>query len=110
MKNPNTSGITITSYGAANDIGKSAFLIADNTKGRKVLLDCGIQIYSRKSGKKSDGPKQILNIADEIDAVILSHAHLDHSGYIPALFQHGFSGKVYTTKPTRGDFSPWDAY
>ena len=100
MKNIKTSGLTITSYGAAQDIGKSSFLITDNNQGRKILLDCGIQIYSRRSAKKSDGPNQILESAEELDAVILSHAHLDHSGYIPALYQHGFEGKVYTTRPT----------
>ncbi|OLS27538.1 MAG: Ribonuclease [Candidatus Heimdallarchaeota archaeon LC_3] len=99
MNKLKNTGLTITSYGAAQNIGKSAFLLSDN-QGRNVLLDCGIQIYSRRSGKKSDGPKEILEIADQIEAVLLSHAHIDHSGFIPALFHHGFDGYVYTTKPT----------
>lgn len=99
MNKLKSTGLTITSYGAAQDIGKSAFLLSDG-QGRNVLLDCGIQIYSRRSGKKSEGPKEILEIADKINAVLLSHAHIDHSGYIPSLYHHGFQGSVYTTQPT----------
>ncbi|MHA1984151.1 MAG: MBL fold metallo-hydrolase [Candidatus Hodarchaeales archaeon] len=95
-----STGLTLTSYGACQDIGKSAFLLSDKKGERKILLDCGIQIFSRRSGKKSEGPKEILEIAEEIDAVLLSHAHIDHSGFIPALYHHGFEGKIYTTKPT----------
>jgi predicted metal-dependent RNase len=94
------SGLNLVSLGASQDIGKSAFLLSDSKNERKVLLDCGIQIFSRRSGKKSEGPKEIKEIADGLDAVLLSHAHIDHSGYIPALFHHGFAGKIYTTKPT----------
>lgn len=93
-----STGLNLISY--QKDIGKSAFLLSDSKGERKILLDCGIQIFSRRSAKKSEGPKEILDIAGEIDTVLLSHAHIDHSGFIPALFHNGFDGKIYTTKPT----------
>ena len=90
--------LTLTAFGAAQDVGKSCFLLSND--GRKVLIDCGITINPRRSGRKSEGPKGILPLASELSAVIISHAHLDHSGYVPALIREGFDGPIFTTKPS----------
>lgn len=90
--------LTITSFGAANDVGKSAFLLESD--GRKILLDAGLQLNPKRTKLPSRGPIGVDEIADELTAVVLSHAHLDHSGYIPALYEQGYEGPIYATKPT----------
>ena len=91
--------LSLTAYGAASDIGKSAFLISHD--GRKVLLDCGVQIQPRRTGKKSLGINELLPMAESLTSVIISHSHLDHTGFIPALYRAGFKGKTYGTKPSK---------
>lgn len=80
-------------FGAAHEVGRSCIMIEDNST--KILLDCGIKL-----GKKEEYPV----ISDEelksIDAIVISHAHLDHMGYLPHVFSTGWKGYVYTTKPT----------
>ena len=90
--------LSITSFGAATDVGRSCFLLESD--GRKILLDSGLQLNPKKTKLPSMGPIGIDEIADQLTAVVLSHAHLDHSGYIPALFEQGYDGSIYTTKPT----------
>jgi hypothetical protein len=93
-----SQSLQITSFGAATDVGRSCFLIESD--GRKILLDAGLQLNPKRTKLPSKGPIGIDEIADQLTAVVLSHAHLDHSGYIPALFEQGFNGTIFTTKPT----------
>jgi len=65
----------------------------------RVLLDCGL--YQGKRSEAYDLNHHFPFPADQIDAVILSHAHLDHSGNLPSLVKHGFRGKIYATSATR---------
>ncbi len=86
----------ITFGGAAREVTGSKHLIEVN--GKKVLLDCGLFQGHRKEADEKNrhfpfNPK-------EIDAVILSHAHMDHSGLLPLLVKQGFSGPIYTTFAT----------
>ncbi len=87
--------LKITHWGGASRIGNSCHLI--EYKGAKILLDCGSSYSSPNS--------QILplneKIIRELDAVILTHAHLDHTGNIPLLAKLGFEGPIYSTHPTR---------
>ncbi|MGC8479825.1 MAG: MBL fold metallo-hydrolase, partial [Candidatus Micrarchaeia archaeon] len=80
-------------YGAASEVGRSCILIC--SKEAKILLDCGV---------KMSEPHEYPLIPDElfssIDAIIISHAHLDHCGYLPHALSVGFSGYIYATKPT----------
>ncbi|MGI0141590.1 MAG: MBL fold metallo-hydrolase [Candidatus Micrarchaeales archaeon] len=82
-------------YGAAGEVGRSCILI--ESANTRVLLDAGIKL-----GKP--GQEQYPVIEDSefktIDAIVLSHAHLDHCGYLPHVFSTGFNGNIYTTKPT----------
>ena len=68
-------------------------------KRQKILIDCGLyqgyKLLRQRNWKAFPYP------VEKIDAVILTHAHLDHSGYLPALVARGFKGRVYTTKATR---------
>ncbi|MHA1115100.1 MAG: MBL fold metallo-hydrolase [Candidatus Heimdallarchaeaceae archaeon] len=88
--------IQITAYGATNFVGRSAFTISD--KDRTVMLDCGIELVPKKL---SIAPKGVDAIAKNVDAFLLSHAHIDHSGYVPKLAQKGYKGKFYMTHPTK---------
>ncbi len=90
--------IRITVLGGGRQVGRSCFLL--QTPISKVLIDCGVDVSS--SGKDKypylEAPELDLST---LDAVILSHAHLDHSGLIPYLYKMGYKGPVYMTAPTR---------
>ena len=87
--------------GAAGVVTGSKHLIntsTDGSKGIQVLVDCGL-FQGQKEWRERNW--QDLPVpAREIDAVILTHAHLDHSGWIPRLVKQGFHGPVYATPPT----------
>ncbi|MHA1330986.1 MAG: MBL fold metallo-hydrolase [Candidatus Hodarchaeales archaeon] len=91
--------LEIQFFGAAKSVGKSCVMISD--KDRRVILDAGIQLHPRRTGLLSDAPKEVLDYADEINAVILSHAHVDHSAYTPALYKAGYNGSTHMTYPTK---------
>ncbi len=88
----------VTILGGGRQVGRSCFLL--QTPNSKVLLDCGIDVAS--SGKDKfpvfDIPEFDIS---RLDAVILSHAHLDHSGLLPYLYKMGYKGPAYMTAPTR---------
>lgn len=90
--------VRITALGGGRQVGRSCFLL--QTPLSKILIDCGIDVSS--SGKDKypylEAPELDINA---IDAVVLSHAHLDHSGLIPYLYKMGYKGPVYMTAPTR---------
>ncbi len=67
-------------------------------KASKVLIDCGLFQGKKEWRERNWQPPPIP--AHEIDAIILTHAHLDHSGYIPRLVRAGFRGRIYATAPT----------
>lgn len=81
--------------GANNCITGSSHLLCINDK--KILLDCGL--FQGKDCKKHDNGKFLFD-PKEISVVILSHAHIDHSGRILELYKNGFKGKIVCTKPT----------
>ncbi|MHA2294918.1 MAG: MBL fold metallo-hydrolase [Candidatus Hodarchaeales archaeon] len=85
-------------FGATDEVGRSCFLLTDGET--RILIDCGVKIMPKSKGERTLGPYGVDKIAPELDAVLLSHAHLDHSGYIPALYRAGFDGPVYMTSPT----------
>lgn len=83
--------------GGSREVGRSAILL--QTPESNVLLDCGVNIASEdKAFPYLEMPELKL---PELDAVIVSHAHLDHVGMVPYLFKYGFDGPVYCTPPTR---------
>ena len=79
--------------GAANEVGRSGFLV--NCNGTKLLLDYGVMF-----GKRGSPPGYPLHVKPkDLDAIIITHAHLDHSGNVPSLFVSG-NTDVYATPPT----------
>jgi KH/beta-lactamase-domain protein len=90
--------IRLTFLGGARQVGRSSILL--QTPNSKILLDCGIDVASQGTEKfpYMDIPEFDLN---QLDAIIISHAHLDHVGLLPYLYKMGYKGPVYMTPPTR---------
>ena len=84
--------------GAAREVTGSAHLITLDD-GYKILLDCGL--YQGRSKQWKHFNENWLFKPEEIDCLILSHAHIDHSGRIPKLVKDGFNGRIYCTHATR---------
>jgi len=84
-------------HGAAGEVTGSCYLLKVN--GRQVLLDCGL--FQGRYQDEARNRERFAFTPDRLDAVILSHAHIDHSGRIPSLVKAGFSGPVYTQKASR---------
>ena len=91
------SETTITFLGATDTVTGSRFLISSNDCN--ILIDCGLFQGLKSIRKKNWEPFPI--VASTIDAVVLTHAHLDHCGYLPALVRQGFSGEIASTFYTR---------
>ena len=86
----------LTFHGAISGVTGSLYLL--ETAGVKILLECGLVQGSYEEEQENEKPFPFT--AAEIDAVILSHAHLDHSGRLPKLVNDGFKGPIYMTNPT----------
>ncbi|MGB5255905.1 MAG: MBL fold metallo-hydrolase [Woeseiaceae bacterium] len=87
----------LTFYGATGEVTGSMYLIqaGDHT----VLLECGLIQGGEENEQRNADPFPVS--VNEIDAVILSHAHIDHSGRVPLLVKRGYSGPVYTQNATK---------
>ena len=89
--------IRLTYLGAAREVGRSAILL--QTPESRILLDCGVNLASEENAYPYlEVPEFKI---DELDACIVSHAHLDHCGFVPYLYKFGFRGPTYCTAPTR---------
>jgi len=94
-----TGDVRLTALGGFKEVGRSAILL--QTKESQVLLDCGVnpgasnplQAFPRLDADQFD--------LDSLDAVVISHAHLDHCGFLPFLFKYGYDGPVYCSAPTQ---------
>lgn len=89
--------IRLTSLGGFREVGRSCILM--QTRDSSILLDVGLNVGNKRDPFPNfDIPE--FSIRD-LDAVIVSHAHLDHCGMVPFLFKYGYKGPVYCTLPTR---------
>jgi hypothetical protein len=90
--------VRIVFLGGARQVGRSCILL--QTPNSRILLDCGIDPASGDQDRfpQLDVPEFDLN---NLDAIIISHAHLDHVGLLPYLYKMGYKGPVYMTPPTR---------
>ena len=87
----------LTFLGAAGTVTGSKYLLEHG--GRRVLVDCGLFQGLKQLRLRNWAPFPLP--AGELDAVVLTHAHIDHSGYLPALVRQGFRGPAYCTRATR---------
>ena len=97
-RSPDTnSWIRVTPLGSFREVGRSCIMV--ETRPTKVLMDCGINPATY------DDPYPYLDAIrfpiNELDALIISHAHLDHTGFAPYLYKLGYRGPLYCTEPTR---------
>ncbi|MCD6383280.1 MAG: beta-CASP ribonuclease aCPSF1 [Thermoplasmata archaeon] len=91
--------VRVTSLGGYREVGRSCHLLS--TRYTRVVIDCGINVSSAASPSPYLNAPEVTPIDSSIDAVVITHAHLDHSGLVPLLFKYGYDGPVYATHPTR---------
>jgi len=93
----NRDWVRVIALGGFREVGRSCILV--ETPKSKVLLDCGIAV-----GASNANQYPILQTKEfdynELDAIIISHSHLDHCGFVPLLYERGYSGPIYMTTPT----------
>ena len=91
--------VRLTAMGGFKEVGRSCMLL--QTPNSRILLDCGVNVAGQD--EKSSFP--MLGVPEfsiqDLDAVVVSHAHLDHCGFIPYLYHYGYEGPVYSTSATR---------
>jgi metallo-beta-lactamase family protein len=90
-------GVELQFCGAAGEVTGSLYVI--RTTKHTVLLECGLIQGGRAAEERNRDPFPLP--VQDIDAVILSHAHIDHSGRVPLLVRHGYKGPIYTQNATR---------
>lgn len=95
---PSNFEASIVTLGGFGEIGRSCLLVV--TKESKILLDCGINTLDEKAVNYFPRFDMTGFTLDEIDAVIITHAHIDHIGFLPFLYKYGYRGPVYCTEPT----------
>ena len=90
--------VRITALGGFQQVGRSAVLVQTNES--QVLLDCGVNPGSTNPSEAFPRLDATQFDLDTLDAVVITHAHLDHCGFLPFLFKYGYDGPVYCTAPT----------
>lgn len=88
--------VRMTALGGFRQVGRSATLLM--TKESKILIDCGLDPSS--DATPYFGVPELQPLKD-LDAVVITHAHMDHCGLLPVLYKYGYDGPVYCTQPTR---------
>jgi len=90
--------VRLVTLGSGRQVGRSCFLL--QTPFSNVLLDCGIDVSAQDQNKFPHFEAPEFDIGS-LDAVVISHSHLDHIGLLPYLYRMGYRGPVYMTAPTR---------
>jgi len=104
----NNKKVKISFFGGTEEVTGSNYLLGidgDDSSGRgktRILVDCGLFQGSRVAEEKNSDPFPYK--PSSIDALLVTHAHLDHVGRIPKLVKEGFKGEIYSTYPTK-DFA-----
>ncbi|MCW4031782.1 MAG: beta-CASP ribonuclease aCPSF1 [Candidatus Bathyarchaeota archaeon] len=93
-----TSNVRLTTLGSFHEVGRSCLLIKTNESN--ILLDCGINPGSQEPSRAFPGLDNEEFNLEKLDAVVITHAHLDHCGLTPILYKYGYDGPVYCSEPT----------
>ena len=91
--------LRVTALGGYREVGRSSSLLM--TRESKVLIDCGVAVSADDGGSTPYLSAPELLPLESLDAVVITHAHLDHCGLLPVLYKYGYEGPVYCTPPTR---------
>ena len=91
--------VRVTTLGCCREVGRAAFIIS--TPETRILVDCGDKPGAEGEVPYLQVPEALGSGAASLDAVVLTHAHLDHSALMPLLFKYGYDGPIYTTEPSR---------
>jgi hypothetical protein len=98
----NRNWIRITALGGFREVGRSCLLV--ETPKSRVLIDCGVNVGAMNNNAFPYLSIKEFDISD-LDAVIISHPHLDHCGFLPYLYKFGYDGPTYLTTPSRDVFT-----
>ncbi|MBE43874.1 MAG: beta-CASP ribonuclease aCPSF1 [Thaumarchaeota archaeon] len=93
-----TAEASLLTLGGFGEVGRSCMLLT--THESKILLDCGINPGARESLNAFPRLDWANIELDELDAIVISHAHLDHTGFLPVIFKYGYKGPIYCSEPT----------
>ena len=96
---PGESWVRVSALGSYREVGRAMHLVTTNES--KVLVDVGAKPTNNQSEVQPFFSAPELLPLDNLDAVIITHAHVDHIGMLPVLFRYGYKGPVYCTPPTR---------
>lgn len=91
--------VRLTCLGSFREVGRSCMLL--ETQDTRVLVDCGLNPGAKNSEEEFPFIAALRYPVQEIDAIVISHAHFDHTAFLPYLFKLGYRGPVYCTQPTR---------
>ena len=92
------SEVSLLTLGGFGQVGRSCMLLT--TSDSKVLIDCGINPGARSPSEAFPRIDWANITLDELDAIVIGHAHLDHTGFLPVLLKYGYKGPIYCTEPT----------
>ena len=92
------SEVSLLTLGGFGQVGRSCMLLT--TPDSKVLIDCGVNPGARTPSEAYPRLDWANISLDELDAIVIGHAHLDHTGFLPVLTKYGYRGPIYCTEPT----------
>ncbi len=92
------SEVSLLTLGGFGQVGRSCMLLT--TADSKILIDCGINPGARSSMEAFPRLDWANITLDDLNAVVIGHAHLDHTGFLPVLCKYGYKGPIYCTEPT----------
>ncbi len=92
------SEVSLFTLGGFGQVGRSSMLLS--TPESKILIDCGVNPGARHPMDAYPRLDSVNVTLDDIDAVVIGHAHLDHTGFLPTLCKYGYKGPIYCTEPT----------
>ena len=90
--------VSLHTLGGFGQVGRSCMLLS--TAESKILIDCGVNPGARTPADAYPRLDSLSLTLDDLDAVVIGHAHLDHTGFLPVLCKYGYRGPIYCTEPT----------